>query len=786
MGKSKLIRAGLCLLASFLILGGCARNDRMEQRKESPPANTKAPFVLQSQPAGLSFDLQVKPEDFSLSFQTENSLIPVSIGTKARTVSDYKREENFVSWRYPDEKLSISLTTEEDYLEVEIVSEKDRDASFTWPVISAETYYIPFGEGKRIPAGDPVWQAYLKGQQFSVLEQLSMPFWVSSAGEYSVMFIMEHPYRTQMNFSEDSDITFEVSHEYPKIDENRVNRFRIYLTDSNPVSASKIYRRYVMEQGKFTTLEEKAEDNPNIRKLYGAPFIYLWGEFIVSAEDINWQAFRQQASSKMMDYLMSFADELENGLEFKDAMAEIGQQDYVAEYQKNIICSCISQILKQKDFYDSSILTQSSEKLDSLLAEGYDNLSESGKIQVNKYALAANMPQVFADAGQWMNASTTDLIYSLKEIGIDQAWIGLNSWEQAYGKPELVKKALDQGYLAASYDSYHSIHEPGNEQWITAQFDDTSLYEEASIMNKDGKKESGFQNTGYKLNPVLALPAVKERMEDIMSNQLPFNSWFIDCDATGEIYDDYTVSHITTQEEDLAARLERMSYIRDQYSFVIGSEGGNDFAASTISYAHGIELKTFSWMDEDMKSNKDSEFYIGKYYNPNGGAAEHFTKRIPIKDQYYTVFVNPKYDIPLYKLVYNDSVITSYHWDWPTFKIKGATQDRMVREVLYNVPPLYHLDKEEWEKYKKDIINHQTVWCNFSKEAVTKEMTDFSYLAEDGSVQKTVYSDGLMAVANFGDQAYQYEGDDIPPHSIWINVNGQQTIYTPSIQEENR
>lgn len=90
-------------------------------------------------------------------------------------------------------------------------------------------------------------------------------------------------------------------------------------------------------------------------------------------------------------------------------------------------------------------------------------------------------------------------------------------------------------------------------------------------------------------------------MEGIMSNQLPFNSWFIDCDATGEIYDDYTPSHITTQEEDLAARLERMSYIRDQYHLVIGSEGGNDFAASDIAYAHGIELKTFAWMDEDMK-----------------------------------------------------------------------------------------------------------------------------------------------------------------------------------------
>ena len=270
-----------------------------------------------------------------------------------------------------------------------------------------------------------------------------------------------------------------------------------------------------------------------------------------------------------------------------------------------------------------------------------------------------------------------------------------------------------------------------------------------------------------------------------MSNSLPFNSWFIDCDATGEIYDDYSPSHPATQEEDLAARLERMAYIRDQYRFVVGSEGGNDFAASTIAFAHGIELKTFSWMDDDMKKNRDSEYYIGKYYNPAGGVAEHFSKRIPVKDKYYTLFVDPRYDIPLYKLVYNDSVITGYHWDWSTFKIQGATADRMVREVLYNVPPLYHLDAAEWKRYQKDIAAHHAVWSEFSRKAVLQEMTDFKYLTQDGAVQKTVYGENIAAVANFAEEAYEYEGNSIPGHSVWIQMDGKSMIYTPSLQSGN-
>lgn len=165
--------------------------------------------------------------------------------------------------------------------------------------------------------------------------------------------------------------------------------------------------------------------------------------------------------------------------------------------------------------------------------------------------------------------------------------------------------------------------------------------------------------------------------------------------------------------------------------------------------------------------------------------AEHFSKRIPIKQSYYTLFVDPRYDVPLFRLVYNDSVITSYHWDWSTFKIQGATQDRMVREILYNVPPLYHLDGAEWERYQEDLSAHTKVWSAFSRQAVTREMTDFQYLTEDGSVQLTAYGDSLQVVANFNDSPYSHEGQEVPGHSALMTVDGLATVYTPKVAPEN-
>lgn len=769
------------VLSGAFALTGCSSDGNLPDRVEHNGKTAEAAPV-----EAIPFDFDVDAETFQLSIHVNGQTVQASGGNENYIVENYSEENGAVYWRYPEKRIQVQLNPKSDYLEVQITSEGDGDNSFVWPHISAGQYYLPLGEGKRIPADDSVWVNYLDQQQVSVMEQLSMPFWISSDGEYCVMFIMENPYRTQMNFSADPDISFSVSHEYPEIDDNKTNRYRLYVTENNPVNCAKIYRNYVMEKGQFVTLTQKAEQNPDIEKLYGAPFLYLWGDFVISGDDLNWNAFRQSLDSPIVNYLCSFAANVENGNEFVNTLNELKRQGYVAVYQKNLICSYMSQVLKRDDFWNNDIFVKRNPHMTELLRGGYDELTDSQRIQLHKNALAVNMPDVFHDADSWMNPSTLDLLNDMKESGIDNAWIGLNSWEQAYAKPELVQKAIDNGYLIASYDSYHSVHEPGKEQWITARFEDETLYERAAVTRKDGKKESGFKNIGRKLNPVLSMPSVKARMGDIMSNHLLFNSWFIDCDATGEIYDDYSPEHVITQEQDVSARLERMAYIRDQYNLVVGSEGGNDFSASTIAFAHGIELKSFSWMDEDMKSNKDSEYYIGNYYNPAGGVAEHFAKRIPVKEAYFSVFIDSRYDIPLFKLVYNDSVITASHWDWSDFKIKGATQDRMIREVLYNVPPLYHLDNSEWNEYKQDIVSHYKVWSEFSRKAIQQEMTGFIYLKEDGTVQKTIYGNQLIVVANFRDTPYTYEGNEIPPHSVLIEENGQHTVYTPSVEEAHR
>ena len=146
------------LLPLTLALTGCVSNS--QNPEPSSAAVPEEMEVSESHDTGLPFDFEVEPEEFTLSFEVEQTLITAAAKGERRTVLDYGKVGDTVSWRYPDEQISVSLSPEKDYLSVEITSENENDNSFTWPVISADTYYFPFGEGKRVPADDPASVSY--------------------------------------------------------------------------------------------------------------------------------------------------------------------------------------------------------------------------------------------------------------------------------------------------------------------------------------------------------------------------------------------------------------------------------------------------------------------------------------------------------------------------------------------------------------------------------------------------------------------------------------------------
>ncbi|EOO27155.1 hypothetical protein IIU_05954 [Bacillus cereus VD133] len=732
------------------------------------------------------FTFDVNPETGEIFVEKDGVRESASLPFPKKKITNLIKKDKCISWSYPDEQIDMKIEKEESYLSIKIKSTKSKGANeFTWPTVSADSYTLPLWEGKNISSNNSGWKEFLNNQNFSFIESFSMRFFTLNKAKYSIMYIADNMYNDNIHFTSYPDIQFNFTHQYPSINKKKEYGFRLYVTEKNPVSMANIYKNYIKEQGEFKTLEEKAKENPNIRKLYGAPHIYFWNHPGISVGNIKWDKFTQKVDGEFTNWIAQLLQQHteQDSKAFETVMQDIKNNKSINKSQQKVIVDAINQVLQLEQLYNNDIFSNLDIETNELLKKGINTLSEQELYTLNKGLIKNKLADTVEEVNEWGQEESTDVIADIKQSGVKKAWIGLPNWANGLMNPKMVEEVNKMGYLIGPYDSYHSIHEVGNREWNTASFKDKILYENATISNEKGEKIVGFADKGRKLNPTLSLPSVKQRVGDILQNHIPFNSWFVDCDATGEIYDDYSPNHITTQEQDVKARLGRMDYISREKHMVVGSEGGNDFASNVIAFAHGIETPGI-WLDSDMK-DKQSPYYIGgyKFTSPNGAIPEQVGKTIPIKPIYKNIYNNPVYSVPLYKLVYNDSIITTHQWGWGSFRIKDEIGNRMLSEILYNVPPLYHIDKNEWEKNNSLITSYLRVWSPFHEKAVTKPMTNFEILSEDRQVQSTTFGEDMKVIVNFSNQDFKYKNENIRAKTAVMYDGSSHKIFDVSKYE---
>jgi hypothetical protein len=238
-------------------------------------------------------------------------------------------------------------------------------------------------------------------------------------------------------------------------------------------------------------------------------------------------------------------------------------------------------------------------------------------------------------------------------------------------------------------------------------------------------------------------------------HDVPFNSWFVDCDATGELFDNYSTAFPQTKEQDMQARLDRMTWLRDRKRLVIGSEEGAWYAAPVIHFGHGMMTPWFGRQD-----------FMGKYYPPEGPAL--FLKPVELPEPYLSTYFDPRYRLPLYQAAFHDMVITTNHWTQGSLKFTNATGTRELLELLYGIPPLYHLNLEQFDNIVPSIQKHYQFFSPLHREIGGMPLTAFAWLTNDRLLQRSVFGGTVEVIANFGNQAAAYDGLRIPPRSVLV------------------
>ena len=728
-----------------------------------------------------SLAVEAYPADSAVS-------VPISSGqTGFGTIKDFSQKANTVSWRVPERFLTVRFELIDDSLSVEFIQDKQANdvLSLTWPVIgdfeSLRGYIFPFFEGSYVPKDDVKWQDFLSDRgPVDTTAGLSMPFWGLDLSERTLTYILTNPFNNQILFNSTTTSGFgmQVSHTFtPNWEEKRYG-LRISLGAASPVAPAKQYRHWLKQNAEFISFAEKIEKTPAAEKLLGAAHVYLWGGKLLSQYDVtDWQTFatRLSGDSGVAKQIWALLN-----AEARKAIREIAQSAHASKYVRRVVSRAISGQLENQNFYEPAVWTEVplTSEVKALISRDVSTLSLTEVYRRNCLLFHAAFSDVLRHPDEWGDGLSVKLLEQFAENGLDRLWLGADSWQDGFRHPTAVAKAKELGYLIGPYDSYHSIHHPNEKDtWETAQFDLT-LYETGAIVNADGTKSRGFKKKGYHLSPLAAKPYVENRVNGIVE-QMPsdFNTWFIDCDAYGELYDDYSTSHPATQLDDMNARLARIAWIRDTHNMVVGSEGGAAYSAAVLHFAHGMTVPVIGWGDPDMKS-KTSPYYVGGYWPPEGPAVH--IKQVPLKPNYLYHYYDPRFRLPLYQIVFHDSVITTHHWGAGSLKFENAIETLALLEVFYNVPPLYHLNIAEFEKHKAWIKQHYAFFSPLHKQIGGKAMTDFEWLSDNRQVQRTEFGNIVEMYANFGTDPFRYKGIVIPGRSVvarWIGT-GETEIFS--------
>jgi len=608
-------------------------------------------------------------------------------------------------------------------------------ATFTLP-IGADAYIAPFSAGVRIPTSDPAAMNWLRRN--SPWEMLELPLFGARYGDRTLTIILPWPHYAQLTVDDGVRITFAMP-------ERRHDAAPCAVlaawTDDDPLAVAKVFRQW-RDAGKDLgvvpaprRLSQKIERRPEVSRLLGAANFYLWGSARFSHHDVaknRWVAFAKALDAARGDDVAAIVSTFDK--EQRAALRQLAGSEWPELWLTRQVAGAID-----------AALGQSQEAGEQLMAAGLPGLRPRAS---------------------WGDGVSVPMLEGLRSAGIDRAVVLTCDLYRDAVRADVIARANELGYVFGPYDSYHSVHAPDaapDSTWETAQFD-VHAYERGRVVNADGSGHAGFKQRGFHLAPQAAWPYVQERVGG-MCAKAPFSTWFVDCDATGQCFEDYAPEHSATRVDDLRMRRERLQWLASEHSLVVGSEGGSVLFADVIDYGHGVDTPYIGHLDPALR-DRSSKHYLGRHWPPDEPDKQFRAVQLPssLRSPYF----DPRYRIPLYRAAIGDEVVTSHHWSFDSLKLRDVAGDRELLELLAMTPPMYHLSRGAWPKRRKAIERHYRFWSPLHRLLATAPLVQFSVLSDDRLVQRAVYrtaNGDVTVTVNFANEIR----DEIGPRSVVVH-----------------
>ncbi len=715
------------------------------------PAAAQQPLSLQND----HWRIDVAPQTLALTVTVGDQVIPMSRGVATHAVTEQVQTPTSISWTW-DGAYKMTCALDGDDFRVDIVASAPGQLDILDQPGEAfgEGLIYPKAEGHYAPAGDAMWQAFLADNDtIDTTQDLSLPLWGQDHSAFVLTWLLLNPFNNQIAFDLDGGpLGLKFSHAFTSLSPRTPMSLLLHL-GGDVTAGARRYRQYLIDSGTYETLDSKIARTPSAAGLIGASHTYLWGNGLIGVADIrDWRTF-----ARAMDGTSDIAVALRGTFD-KDT-ADLLTLPRLPAYQRSVLVRAVNDGLEtlarqrwQTDNIDMAVLVGSYHDLRRQFAATFG------------HAMAP-------DPATWGEGLSPATLSALQKAGLEKLWVGLgDGWEGGLWHPETVGEFVKAGYLIGPYDSYETANAPGaRPDWATAQLG-RQAYDTAGVMKKDGTVVAGFQHSGYYTDTICITPILKARIAALEA-ATGFNSWFIDVFTTGMVFDDYRPGHEMTMGQNAVANGDALRWIGRDMQLPVGSEDGNATTADGAFFAHGMQTPVMGWGDPDLQKNKDSPYYLGNWYPSD--APGIFFKTVPLKEPYRTRNFAPQTRLPLYQTVFHGSVITTHHWSYDSLKFNNVRPWSELAQLLYNVPPLYHLSADTLTERLPVIRNQDAFFRPLHEALATKTLDGFAFLSGDRLIQQTIFSDSSRLIANFDIAPRKAGGIDLPPASLTALVSGQ-------------
>jgi len=371
----------------------------------------------------------------------------------------------------------------------------------------------------------------------------------------------------------------------------------------------------------------------------------------------------------------------------------------------------------------------------------------------------------------WGDGRDMDFLNDLKVLGIKRIVLSYDQdpvRQSHVVRPDYLAKANAMGYLAGPYDVFDNAQPEDSEDAPYVHWD-KDLYPSGCIRDANGKVHAGFMGRGCELSSEAQVrhpqaPSPASRYAAHVADGA--TQVFLDVDAFGEFYDDFSPDHPMTMARDRANRLARMKLAIDGFHLVLGSESVTAWATGVTHYSHG----SGEAHNGALWPIQTDHVRFGTWW-PNDRPTIFFKPFQPTQTEARLLFGSAD-RLPLFEAVFHDSVVAADRWEVGLMKVAGLERSRFARSLLYGTPTMWNLDRKElarigpWLKAAQDDFKTVHGW------GTPTALTGFRWLNNDRTVQQTTFADGRVLVANFSTTAWR----GLTPDCVRLSRGGQADI----------